>query len=184
MSRPSTAELQWPIPGRPGGYVRLHPPGKGKTSWRVTFPDPTGGTRENTRRSREEAQALAEARVIELTLTVDGPSRGHQPIAELVEFYMTSFAEKKEWGPGYTQERAKAMRWLPRWFLDLPVREWRTRHSDDVLAGVAAAGHPLTSGEYWRTGTVLSGLVTAGQRGDFLAVTSDRPSPIDRKSVV
>ena len=177
MSRPTTAVQQWPVPGRPGAHVRLHRPAHGKTSWRVTFPNERGGTTENTRRTRDEAERLCLEKVAELTVS-DGAKLGHRPVADLLDYYMTRFAVLQQWANGYRQERARAARWLPPWFLQMPVREWRTTHSDDVLAGVAAAGHPLGSGEYWRTGTLLSGLVTAGQRGDYLVLTSDRPSPM------
>lgn len=178
MSRPSTAVDQWPVPGRPGWFVRLHPPGKGKASWRVTFPDGRGGVTENTRRTRESAQEHALTRVHELSTVVGGPSRGQEPIRALLNFYMTEYAAYRLWKPGYRQERAKPVRFLPAWFLDLPTDQWRTRHCDEVLAAVAKAGHPLGSGEYWRVGTLLSGLVTAGDRGDFLMITSNRPSPM------
>jgi integrase len=171
---------EWPVPGRPGWTVRLHRPAAGKRSWRVTSPDGNGRTTESTRLERAEAEGLAERRVTELAVTVGGPSRGHRTVAELVDYYMSDYARHRQWAPGYLQERARAVRWLPPWFLALPVAEWRTRHSDEVLAGVAAAGHRFGSGEYWRVGTVLSGLVSAGDRGDFLAVTSDRPSPMRR----
>jgi integrase len=178
MSRPTTAEQQWPVPGRPGSFVRLHRPAKGKASWRVTFPDGRGGTAENTRRSRDDAEALARERVAELAVSETGSALAHRPVRELLDYYMGPFAAHKQWSYGYRQERARAVRWLPAWFLDLPVRDWLTHHCDEVLAGVAGAGHPLGTGEYWRAGTVLSGLVTAGQRGDYLTVTSDRPSPM------
>ncbi|MCA1712802.1 MAG: site-specific integrase [Actinobacteria bacterium] len=158
--------------------VRLHRPAAGKSSWRVTFPDGRGGTTENTRRTREEAEDLARARAAELAVS-DGPAGlAHRPVRDLLDYYMQDWADHKRWSYGYRQERARAVRWLPAWFLDLPVAAWRTRHCDDVLAGVASAGYPLGTGEYWRTGTLLSGLVTAAQRGDYLAVTSDRPSPM------
>ena len=178
VSRPSTAVHQWPVPGRPGAFVRLHKPARGKSSWRVTFPDGRGGTTENTRLAREDAERLALEKVGELAVSEGGATLAHRPVRDLLDYYMSTFATLKQWSNGYRQERARAARWLPQWFLDLRVQDWRTRHCDDVLAGVAAAGHQFGSGEYWRVGTLLSGLVTAGVRGDFLVITADRPSPM------
>lgn len=131
------------VPGVDGGWVRVNEPAQGKRSWRVTFPDAeTGKPRERNRTTLEAAVALAEDLVRELARTTGGPSLGHRPVRDLVDYYMTDWRLHKQWEPGYHQERARAVRWLPPWFLDLPVQEWRTVHSDRVLAGVATAGHP------------------------------------------
>ena len=108
VSRPSTAVAQWPIPGRPGSVVRLHPPGKGKTSWRITFPDEGGRATEHTRRTREVAEEHALVMIADLTRIPGGPSRAHETIEVLCDYYMNDYAKHRRWKPGYRQERARA----------------------------------------------------------------------------
>lgn len=174
MSRPSTAVRTWEVPGLPGRPVRLHPPGAGKRSWRVTYYGTDGRQRETTAVTRAAAESKAEDLAGRLAVIERAP-RAASTVADLAAEYMGRYAEARQWSVKYAEERRYAYRWLPDWFTGLACLDWRVRHSEDVLRAVAAAGYPRGCEEYRRVGALLSGLRSAALLYGYLPRGGDDP---------
>ena len=181
MARPSTALTTYAIPGRARGPVRVHRPGRNKSSFRVVWTDDDGRQRERTFKSEQLAQTAAATLAHDLATSVSIQGRPAATFGHLLDHYLYGPGMSKKWR---SEKSARRPRQLARRYLipqDLEVTATDLAGPEGaafchlILDRVQQLGTRIGTQEYEKAGALLATVLDTAVRDGLIELPMGNP---------